>query len=34
MYTVKPTIKDHPKKGQPLNSGHISRNQTNGCSVI
>ena len=31
---MEPPIKDPPKKGQPLNSGHISGNQTNGCSVI
>ena len=34
MHTVQPSIKDPPKKGQPLNNGHISGHQTNGCSVF
>ena len=35
-HTVEPLIyiKDPPKKGQPLNNGHISGHQTYGCSVF
>ena len=33
-HTVEAPIKDPPKKGQPLNNGHISGHQTYGCSVF